>query len=134
MAGTHDAVRLRSPCQHCLLCTQQLPGRAALPMPAFGVSTRCCSVFTQLTRLELSCIPTSFARWMCNSSSRSQGRAITQTLTESVLSPVSGKTNKTSRLVRARQGIWFGFVHTSLLYCNASLHITVIKAIYMKSR
>ena len=59
-------------------------------------------------RLELSCITKSFARWMCRSSDRSQGRAITQTLAESAASPASGKTNKTIWLLRAQQssGLW----------------------------
>lgn len=54
-------------------------------------------------RLELLCIAKPFARWMCNSSDRSQGRAITQTPAESAASPASGKTNKTSWLPWAQQ-------------------------------
>lgn len=58
-------------------------------------------------RLELSCIAKPFARWICNSSDRSQGRAITQTLAESAASPASGKTYKTSWLLWAQQSSSF---------------------------
>lgn len=54
-------------------------------------------------RMEPSCIAEPFARWMCNSSDRSQGRAIIQILEESMASPASGKSNKTIWLFRAQQ-------------------------------
>lgn len=50
-----------------------------------------------------SCITKPFARWMCNSSDRSQGRAITQILAGPTASPASGKSNKTIWLYRAQQ-------------------------------
>lgn len=93
-------------------------------------------------RLELLCITKPFARWICNSFDRSQGRAITQTLAESAASPASGKTNKTSWLLWAQQSSSFWVYTHQFVFCSASLNTTTesypdilyeikIQAIYM---